>query len=206
MQYLEPRGPAKIGLLIRLQCGLLLLGAALVLWVGVPFSWLGTTSHDGALFWGAIGAVASYALAMWLTRLSLPVGRSLRRIVSLLRPLLAGITWPQLLLVSLLAGFGEELVFRVLLQGWLAEWLSPLWGIAIASLLFALLHAMTPLYFFLTLVFGALLGAAYWLTGSLLLVATWHALYDLLAIAVITRRPGWLGLDAGCARGEGPPR
>ncbi|SDJ50827.1 CPBP family intramembrane glutamic endopeptidase [Microbulbifer yueqingensis] len=195
MEYLEPRGAVKTGLLIRLQLWLLLAGAAVTLWVGVPFSWLGTLGY-GAFSWGCIAAVASYGLAAWLTRLSLPIGRRLRRIVTMLRPLLAGITWPQLVLVSLLAGLGEEVVFRVLLQGWLAEWASPAWSIVIASVLFALLHAMTPLYFFVTLVFGLFLGTAYWLSGSVILVVTWHAVYDLLAIAVITRRPEWLGLCA----------
>ncbi|UHQ55421.1 CPBP family intramembrane glutamic endopeptidase [Microbulbifer sp. YPW16] len=193
MQYLESPDAARIGLLIRMQVALLLLAGGLTAWSGMPFSWSGNTGY-GALFWGALGGVVSYALAMWLTRLSLPIGRSLRRIVSMLRPLLAGITWPQMVVVSLLAGLGEELLFRVLLQEWLAGAFSPALGIVIASLLFALLHAMTPLYFFITLAFGLVLGLAYWLTGSVLLVASWHGVYDLVAIAVITRKPEWLGL------------
>ncbi|WP_237058298.1 CPBP family intramembrane glutamic endopeptidase [Microbulbifer sediminum] len=193
MQHPESSETPRFALLIRLQGCLLLVAIALIAWSGVPFSWPGNTGY-GALVWGAVGAVASYALAMWLTRLSLPVGRSLRRIVSMVHPILAGMSWPQMILVSLLAGLGEELLFRVWLQEWLAGLFAPTLGVAVASLLFALMHAMTRLYFILTLVIGLLLGFAYWQTGSVLLVVTWHALYDLLAIAVITRRPGWLGL------------
>ena len=47
--------------------------------------------------------------------------------------------------VAIMAGVGEELLFRGFLQSWLTSY-GLLWGLLIPNLLFGLLHAMTPAY------------------------------------------------------------
>ncbi len=44
------------------------------------------------------------------------------------------------LLISLLAGFGEELLFRGVLQGWLTELAGPWTGVLAAAVVFGLLN------------------------------------------------------------------
>jgi membrane protease YdiL (CAAX protease family) len=56
----------------------------------------------------------------------------------------------QLALVAVLAGVGEELLFRGLFQLGLATVVDLWLAILLTSLLFGLAHAITPTYFFIT--------------------------------------------------------
>ena len=49
----------------------------------------------------------------------------------------------QFAMVALLAGVGEELLFRGAVQSILANWTTPVSGLAITSLLFGLAHALS---------------------------------------------------------------
>jgi membrane protease YdiL (CAAX protease family) len=74
---------------------------------------------------------------------------------------------------------------------------SNIWvGLIAASLIFALLHFMSWIYFVLAFAMGLLLGAAYQLSQSLVLVMVWHGVYDLLALWVLVHAPQLLGLPA----------
>ena len=89
--------------------------------------------------------------------------------------------------MALLAGVGEEALFRGVIQPALAAHL-PAWA-AIAHrhrLLFGLAHWVTPTYAILAGIVGAYLG---WLllrlSGNLLVPIVAHALYDVVALAVL---------------------
>ncbi len=84
--------------------------------------------------------------------------------------------------VSLLAGFGEELLFRGVIQAGLEQLTGTATGLVLASLIFGLLHAITPAYFILATIMGLYLGLLYQLTGNLLIPCLVHALYDWAAI------------------------
>ena len=73
-------------------------------------------------------------------------------------PLFAGVGWLQLALVSLVAGVGEELFFRGVLQPTLIGWIGIAAGLIAASVVFGLLHAITPTYALLATAVGAYLG------------------------------------------------
>lgn len=90
--------------------------------------------------------------------------------------------------VALLAGFGEELLFRGVLQAGLAEHLPAHWAMLLVAVLFGLAHFVNSLYFMIATVFGVYLGALYHLTGNLLFVCLIHALYDWVAIHIYLRR------------------
>ncbi|MCC5858478.1 MAG: CPBP family intramembrane metalloprotease [Ectothiorhodospiraceae bacterium] len=85
-------------------------------------------------------------------------------------------------LVCLLAGLGEELLFRGFLQAWLSELLSPWMGVALAAVAFGLLHFLSFTYLVIATALGLYLGVLYELTGNLLIVCLVHALYDWAAI------------------------
>jgi membrane protease YdiL (CAAX protease family) len=113
---------------------------------------------------------------------------------------------PAVVLVSLAAGVGEELLFRGLIQGLADAWLGPVTGLIAASAIFGLAHAVTKAYAAVATVMGVLLGAAYVATGSLVAPILAHALYDAVAIRRIL--PGHRGTQPRPVAEddlEGPP-
>ena len=87
----------------------------------------------------------------------------------------------QLFALSLAAGIGEEFLFRGVLQEY--------WGVGTTSLVFGLLHALTPAYFFLTFAMGALLGSIYELSEhNLALVSLIHFGYDFVVFVLLKKR------------------
>lgn len=142
-----------------------------------------------AIGWGVLGTVPTFLL-FYLT-FRFPIGE-LRRIrdflVRELAPSLAVLKWYDLILLSVLAGVSEELLFRGLFKLWLGEpW---------CNVLFGLVHWITPLYALLASVIG---GYFSWLMTvveptNLLAPIVTHALHDYLAflmvVAVYRRETG----------------
>ncbi|MCL2004698.1 MAG: CPBP family intramembrane metalloprotease [Planctomycetaceae bacterium] len=93
----------------------------------------------------------------------------------------------QLAVIAALAGIGEELFFRGLIQMGLSNALGlDVWlAVLIASLLFGLAHAVTPTYFFLAFVISVYLGFLFVHTGNLFVPIAIHALYDLFVFLYI---------------------
>ena len=98
--------------------------------------------------------------------------------------------WTDLLALASIAGFGEEVLFRGLMQ----QGFEHLWGADIAliasGLIFALAHAVTPLYAVLAFLMSIYLGLALDLGGerNLLIPIVIHALYDFVAFLVIIKQ------------------
>lgn len=89
---------------------------------------------------------------------------------------------------ALLAGFGEELLFRGVLQSWIAGWAGPGLGLLLAAVIFGLMHAVSRAYFLVATVMGLYLGAIYHVSGNLMLASLVHALYDWVAIELVLYR------------------
>ena len=90
--------------------------------------------------------------------------------------------------VSGLAGLGEELLFRGVLQAGLGAWLGAWPGVVLAAIVFGLAHYLSRAYFVLAVGMGLYLGALYQLSGNLLLPILVHAFYDGAAIVFLLRR------------------
>jgi membrane protease YdiL (CAAX protease family) len=116
-----------------------------------------------------------------------PLRRLMLEIDELLVPFLSRLTVADFAVVAILAGFGEEGLVRGLLQGWLAENLSPATGLVAASTLFGLLHFVTPAYALLAGLLGLYLGILYLATGNIVVPIVVHALYDFLALLYLVR-------------------
>jgi membrane protease YdiL (CAAX protease family) len=89
----------------------------------------------------------------------------------------------QFALISLAAGFGEELLFRGLLQSGLLHWFDgniyQMTAVIFSvSLLFGAAHAITKMYFFLTFIVSVYFGVIQILTGNILVPIAVHAFYD----------------------------
>lgn len=133
-----------------------------------------------ALAWGGAATLPLLA-GFFLLRATPwePLKRINRFLHHHLGPALAACHWSELAGVALLAGLGEELLFRGVLQ--------PLWGIGIASLIFGLAHAVTPTYAVLAGLIGLYLGGLLDATGSLIAPVITHALYDFVAFLWVAR-------------------
>jgi membrane protease YdiL (CAAX protease family) len=112
-----------------------------------------------------------------------------------LAPIFRGSTLLEMLILSLLAGFGEELLFRWCLQGGIASLLAEqagdpaatVIGLTVGSILFAICHWVNACYGLTTLAIGFFLGLTMIWTGNFLVPAFAHALYDFVALIYISR-------------------
>jgi membrane protease YdiL (CAAX protease family) len=145
-----------------------------------------------ALLWGAAAALPPLLLlipCVWF-----PVGplRQLLRVIDeMLVPMFATCRGIDLAIISILAGIGEELLFRGVLQeasaaliggtaGRYAAWIG-------TSILFGLAHWITPLYALLAGLIGLYLGWLLLFSGNLLLPIVAHAGYDFLVLVYLVR-------------------
>lgn len=93
-----------------------------------------------------------------------------------------GIALLTSLSLGLAAGFGEEMLFRGVLQYELAARFGSLVGVGFSSIVFGALHAVTPLYAVLASVASVYFGWLYDSSGNLGVPIVTHALYDLVAL------------------------
>lgn len=104
----------------------------------------------------------------------------------LLGPLLVRCRWIDIVFLALLAGICEEVLFRGFLYQWIRPWNFTL-AVVITNLIFAMAHAITPLYALLAGFAGLYLTALMSVDGTpnLLVPLTTHAVYDFIAFRVI---------------------
>jgi membrane protease YdiL (CAAX protease family) len=177
-----------------------------IVWIGVAFEgglgvaalalgWILGQSPLQKIQWVGQDAVLGIAaclpmLVVFIACVRWPVG-PLARIKQFseefIREWFATCTLFELAVISLLAGIGEELLFRGVIQEAISDWINPIIGLAFASLLFGFMHPITVFYVVLATVMGAYLGWIFIATGNLLPVIITHALYDFLALAYLTR-------------------
>jgi CAAX protease family protein len=116
-----------------------------------------------------------------------PIVRLVRMVNQQVRPLFAGCSLPELMLVSALAGVGEEAFFRGVLQSTLADHV-PGWVALIATAAaFGLAHFLTREYAIVAGIVGLYLGSTSLLSGNLLVPMLAHGLYDLVALVLLVR-------------------
>jgi len=164
------------------------IGMVILWFVELPLSLSGRL---GNWAWplGIILGVLIYAVVFYLTRLFWPYSDGMRSLMGRLHNLFRDFSWPAIILISIMAGLGEELLLRGLLQTYLVRELSPFWGIVLASLIFGLLHYLSRAYIVVTFALGVVFGVAYYLSNSLMLVMIAHAVYDVFAFAVLVKYP-----------------
>ena len=153
-----------------------------------------TLRIDGPGLWQSLLATAPI-VAYMLFSLSPTAERipSLRRIYDILRtllgPSLAGSRAWQLILLGLAAGVGEETLFRGVLQPWVTELTASHWtAILSTSIVFGLLHAVTPMYFVVATMISLYFGWVLVQTDNLLVPMLAHGLYDVVGFLVLRKR------------------
>ena len=93
----------------------------------------------------------------------------------------------RIALMALGAGISEELLFRGVLQTWIAGYSPIIVAIVLSNISFGLLHMRTALYAIIAGLVGAYLGTLYAMTDNLLTPMVAHAFYDAVALEY-TRR------------------
>ena len=86
------------------------------------------------------------------------------------------------ILLGTAAGLGEEMLFRGVLQFELIGRIGIVTGVGLSSVVFGLLHAVTPLYAFLATLASVYFGYLYLDTGNLAVPIVTHAFYDVFAL------------------------
>jgi uncharacterized protein len=156
---------------------------------------LGTTPLDQlrpswkGVLWGVLATIPLLTLLWWILERA---GGRLRELVEFvtehLGPLIARRSVLVLALLSALAGFAEELLFRGVLQDGLGRLLPSQIALIVSSVLFGLAHFATSTYAVLAGVMGVYLGLLYQAQGSLFAPMVTHGLYDLIALVLVARR------------------
>lgn len=129
------------------------------------------------------------AIFHWLRQAGWRWARELQEIVEQgLVPLFRGTGPIGIGLVAVMAGVGEELLFRGVIQAGLEGPLGTWGALIVASLVFGLAHCVSRAYFLVTTVIGFYLGLIYIWTGNLLIPILIHALYDWFALRYYLQR------------------
>lgn len=152
---------------------------------------LAKTSLSDAVMWQAalLVTLPMFALLYFERRSTFAWLRELWALSrEILGPVVARATFPELVIVSLFAGIGEELLFRGFLQSWLGGY-SLLVALVIPNVLFGILHWISCGYavctFCIGLYFSCLLHFVDSVNLPALMIA--HSLYDLVALLCLAR-------------------
>jgi membrane protease YdiL (CAAX protease family) len=159
-----------------------------------------------SVFVGIAAALLPFALLVVSDRFRFSALERMKRIVlQLLGPSLIACRWYELVFVAALAGFGEELVFRGVLQRLLERWLDfggsgHIAGLIASNVIFGLLHFLTPTYALLAGLMGIYFGVLLDSTNppSLVVPMVAHGVYDYLAFLLLRRaaRTGAIPVEA----------
>jgi uncharacterized protein len=154
------------------------LGEQVAPW-GSPLAW--------AVARGLAVTLPMLAVFWWLMHWNRPTVRQLREQVEWLVGEMFPMANPgQLALVAVLAGVGEELLFRGVIQTKLIDWTNPLAGLVIGSLLFGAAHALSKLYFVLATLIGLCFGWMVLHYNDLVAPMVAHSVYDFVALLYLS--------------------
>jgi len=185
----EPRPGENLMRSALLAEGALVFVAIFLAWLfGIPLAEQLRPSSQG-LVWG-LAAAAPMALSLILLD-RYPIGpfKDLERVArDVIVPLFRDASLGELLLVSILAGLGEEMLFRGVAQVGIAQLTGSAWiGLLVASLLFGLAHPITATYIAVAGLIGVYFGWLLLATGDLTAPITAHAAYDFFALVYLLR-------------------
>ena len=93
----------------------------------------------------------------------------------------------RIVLLSLGAGIGEELLFRGAIQANLTNHLPIILAIAIPSFIFGILHSANRIYMALAGIISIYLGIVFHITGNILVPILAHTIYDIIAFIYTDR-------------------
>ena len=165
-----------------LQSAILIVGWTLMVFLKTPIDW----SIDPNQM--ALTIIFSLPLLLLAVLVTSPVGLGIDFVKTIFNRILESPLGPfiqeggpwKFLLISVLAGLGEELVFRGVLQ--------EKGGLVLAAVLFGLFHFVSFAYFAVATFLGIYLGSVYIWTGHhFLSPVIIHVLYDFVFLILMRR-------------------
>jgi uncharacterized protein len=149
--------------------------------------------YDAA--WGVAATLPPLGLFWLCMKLPLRPLRTIARFLDeALVPMFRDCNLTQLVIIAALAGVGEEMLFRGVVQAAVAAEIGGphgVWlGLLIASMLFGLLHSVTPTYAVLAGLIGLYLGGLWLACGNLAAPIVTHGLYDFVGLVYLLKIKG----------------
>ncbi len=180
-------GGKIVGIAVLFEGGLIVLAWGLGLLLETPFG--EQTFVTGPAIGLGVAATMPLFLGLYGTiRSSWPVLGRLRRVIEeQVVPLFAGCTVWGIATISILAGVGEEALFRGVMHTNLAGLLGVVPALLVTSLLFGLVHFVTSTYAVMAGIIGLYLGVINIWSGNLFAPMVIHALYDFVALMYLAR-------------------
>ncbi len=156
---------------------------------------------------GLLASVPMLGGLAWVVRTPWPpLVRFRETIDEVVTPLFANSTMMDLVVISALAGLGEEVLFRGVMQTALAGAVGLWLAVAFTSIVFGFAHFISVTYAVYATVVGVYLGVLLIVFGNLLVPVVAHAAYDCLALVYLVYiRPPTDSLDARGAWSEPLP-
>jgi len=154
-----------------------------------PFEYLDFS--ESALFYGIFGALPLMVIFVALYQMQLTGIQNIQKLLAeSLASKLYNHHWTDLLVLGMIAGIGEELLFRGVIQPWLESSWGMMAGLLVSNIIFGLVHAITPLYFALAMLCGLYLGLSLDYDGqrNVLTPILIHGCYDFFAFVLIMRQ------------------
>lgn len=179
-----PNSPPRQGIVtfgIAFEAALLAIAAGLAWFLDVSF-WQDLRYTLPAL---AIGVAATLPMLAAVGVITIPdwsITRPLRDVFDMVVKLFRHCTILDLLAISLMAGIGEEALFRGVLQTYAIETTGTVGGVIAASILFGLAHALSGVYALFAFLAGCYFGVLYLYFDNLLVPIIVHALYDFVVL------------------------
>lgn len=181
----KPRvGNVGFILMLVFQAFLAVIATLFIIFGGVELAF-GRLPVGVALMAGAVAGIAMYVTL--LLGLKLKCFSRFKEKLSIAGRL--DFSWPQIIVVSVFAGIAEELLFRGVIQTWVEGHTNIYIGILVASVVFGLGHFSSFTYFFMASLIGVVLGAAYYLSQSIVFVVVWHIVADIVALGIFVKYP-----------------
>lgn len=153
-----------------------------------PFEYL--YFSEQAVGFGILGTLPLFLLFLASEQTNLESVKNIRKLLlETLCPSLYQHHWADLLILAAIAGIGEEILFRGVLQPWLERAWGLNAGLVASSLVFGLVHAVTPLYAVLACIISLYLGLSLDYGGSrnLLTPVIIHGFYDFLVFLALIK-------------------
>lgn len=180
--------PGFVRAAVAVEGGLALAAIVLGWLVGQPPLAAIDWTAGGAL-WGLAAALPMFATLVATTWWPIGPLAGLEEFVRRsLVPLFRSARLWELAVICLLAGFGEEMLFRGVVQAGIERVSGSPWlALAAASVLFGLAHPITRTYAVVAGAIGVYLGWLLLASGNLLVPACAHAVYDFAAVLYLLR-------------------
>ena len=170
--------------------GSLIVVAIVLGWIADIDPYANIIFSETAVFYGIIGTIPLFIFFVALYQIQIDAFQQVKHtLLETLAPSMHRYHWTDLFVLGAIAGITEEILFRGVIQPWMESSWGMTSGLIASSIIFGLVHAVTPLYALLATLVGIYLGLAMDYGGerNLLTPIIIHGLYDFLAFLVIVR-------------------